>query len=246
MLRLYFSDSKESYVPNTSRSADHDVDVKCVCKIYNHCAKSPHPQIMIVAQRIMTMDKCLVYFVDGVKNMADPVLILILAWGLGVAMQDIHTSEYIAGGEKNPGQKLPRNCRSIFVKLNSTMMTKLCRPSALGGNMPVEYFPAVVAIIGYGMSYASGSCMGTQGKSSTPVIGYVNNLLGTNINSGTEIEYLFINCISKSSSNSLTIAIGVLELLIILAIQIIHTIGSSPSQTQATQRLNSNLRSTAI
>ena len=55
--------------------------------------------------------------------------------------------------------------------------------------MPVEYFPAVVAIIGYGMSYASGSCMGTQGKSSTPVIGYVNNLLGTNINSGTEIEY---------------------------------------------------------
>jgi len=87
--------------------------------------------VMIVAQRIMTMNKCLVYFVDGVKNMADPVLILILAWGLGVAMQDIHTSEFIAG--------------------------------ALGGNMPVQYFPAVVAIIGYGMSYASGSCMGTQG-----------------------------------------------------------------------------------
>ena len=33
--------------------------------------------------------------------------------------------------------------------------------------MPVQYFPAVVAIIGYGMSYASGSCMGTQGELTT-------------------------------------------------------------------------------
>ena len=30
--------------------------------------------------------------------------------------------------------------------------------------MPVKYFPSLVCVIGYTMSYASGSAMGTQGE----------------------------------------------------------------------------------
>lgn len=55
---------------------------------------------MIPVQQITTLNTCFIYFVDGVKNMADPILILILAWGLGIAMKDIHTSKYIAGGKE--------------------------------------------------------------------------------------------------------------------------------------------------
>lgn len=47
----------------------------------------------------MGVSKCAEHFVEGVKGMSEPVMILILAWSLGFAMNDIHTSEYIAGGE---------------------------------------------------------------------------------------------------------------------------------------------------
>lgn len=87
--------------------------------------------VLIPVQRIMGVAKCAEYFVEGVKGMSEPIMILILAWSLGFAMNDIHTSEYIAG--------------------------------ALGENMPVKYFPSLVCLIGYAMSYASGSAMGTQG-----------------------------------------------------------------------------------
>ena len=46
----------------------------------------------------MGVSKCAEHFVEGVKGMSEPIMILILAWSLGFAMNDIHTSEYIAGG----------------------------------------------------------------------------------------------------------------------------------------------------
>ena len=46
----------------------------------------------------MGVSKCVEHFVEGVKGMSEPIMILILAWALGFAMNEIHTSEYIAGG----------------------------------------------------------------------------------------------------------------------------------------------------
>ena len=54
--------------------------------------------------------------------------------------------------------------------LHSRLCTFLNEPAysllfaALGENMPVQYFPSLVCLIGYAMSYASGSAMGTQGS----------------------------------------------------------------------------------
>ena len=53
---------------------------------------------MIPAQRIMGISKCLEHFVEGVKSMSEPMMILILAWALGIAMNNIHTSQFIALG----------------------------------------------------------------------------------------------------------------------------------------------------
>ena len=47
----------------------------------------------------MGLYQCMEHFVEGVKSMTEPNMVIILAWSLGVAMNDIHTSEYISLGE---------------------------------------------------------------------------------------------------------------------------------------------------
>ena len=100
--------------------------------------------IAIPLQRLIPVSKCLEHFVEGAKSSSEPVMILILAWALGIAMSDIHTSDYIA--------------------------------LALGNNMPAKYLPAIVCVIGYVMSYSSGSSLGTQGIVFPLVIPVVLNL----------------------------------------------------------------------
>lgn len=118
--------------------------------------------VMIPAQRIMGLSKCLEHFVEGVKSMSEPMMILILAWALGIAMNNIHTSQFIA--------------------------------LALGDNMPVEYFPALVCVIGYAMSYSSGSSLGTQGIIFPLVIPVIVTL--------TTEEDIYIKTIAAAFSSS--------------------------------------------
>lgn len=118
--------------------------------------------VMIPAQRIMGISKCLEHFVEGVKSMSEPMMILILAWALGIAMNNIHTSQFIA--------------------------------LALGDNMPVEYFPALVCVIGYAMSYSSGSSLGTQGIIFPLVIPVIVTL--------TSEEDIYIKTIAAAFSSS--------------------------------------------
>lgn len=94
--------------------------------------------------------------------MSEPMMILILAWALGIAMNNIHTSQFIA--------------------------------LALGDNMPVEYFPALVCVIGYAMSYSSGSSLGTQGIIFPLVIPVIVTL--------TSEEDIYIKTIAAAFSSS--------------------------------------------
>ena len=65
--------------------------------------------ILIPLQRLIPVSKCLEHFVEGAKSSSEPVIILILAWALGIAMSDVHTSDYIALalGDNMPTRYMP-------------------------------------------------------------------------------------------------------------------------------------------
>ncbi len=52
--------------------------------------------ILLLLQRIVSLDQANKAWVEGVKDILEPTLVLILAWALGSVISDLNTAAYIA------------------------------------------------------------------------------------------------------------------------------------------------------
>ncbi|KAI9226489.1 MAG: Na+/H+ antiporter family-domain-containing protein [Piptocephalis tieghemiana] len=66
--------------------------------IYAALATSILSIILYKVQGILTVADSLLHWTMGIKDVVEPVLILILAWAMGAAMNDLQTAEFIVGG----------------------------------------------------------------------------------------------------------------------------------------------------
>lgn len=61
--------------------------------------------VLLLLQRIITLDQATKAWMEGVKDILDPTLILILAWALGTVIQEVNVAPFIAsvvGSEVKP------------------------------------------------------------------------------------------------------------------------------------------------
>jgi len=87
--------------------------------------------VLILCQRLVPLDQAIAAWVEGVKDVLEPTIILCLAWTLGLVIQLTHVGPLLA--------------------------------RALGSSIPGPLFPTIVMIIGYLMSYGTGTSFGTMG-----------------------------------------------------------------------------------
>ncbi|RKP14897.1 Na+/H+ antiporter family-domain-containing protein [Piptocephalis cylindrospora] len=66
--------------------------------IYAALATSILSIILYKVQGILTIADSLLHWTMGIKDVVEPVLILILAWAMGAAMNDLQTAEFIVSG----------------------------------------------------------------------------------------------------------------------------------------------------
>eukprot|EP01134_Creolimax_fragrantissima_P001228 CFRG1228T1 len=87
--------------------------------------------LMYVTQKLLSMAEIMDSWMDGVKDVLEPTLVLILAWALGAVIQDLGTAGYLV--------------------------------ESLGPSISVQWLPAMVAVIAYIISFATGTSFGTMG-----------------------------------------------------------------------------------
>lgn len=65
--------------------------------------------VMLLVQRIVTLDEATKAWVEGVKDVLDPTLVLVLAWALGTVIAEVNVAQFIATavGDAIPKAFLP-------------------------------------------------------------------------------------------------------------------------------------------
>ena len=122
-------------------------------------------------------------WVEGIKEVMEPLIILLLAWALGAVIAVSYTPSYPLSLSLSlclslsPSLSLPLSpslslclslslSRSLYLSLARSISLSLSQDiqtsnfislSLRGGSLRAEYFPALTTIIGYFMAYTTGS-----------------------------------------------------------------------------------------
>lgn len=87
---------------------------------------------LYLPQKLLSLKEFMESWVEGIKDIMEPLIVLLLAWALGTAIQDIQTNNFFAQALRN-------------------------------GGISIQYLPAIITILGFIMSFATGSAFGTMG-----------------------------------------------------------------------------------
>ena len=90
-------------------------------------------------------------WVEGIKEVMEPLIILLLAWALGAVIAVSYTQSHILLSA------LSLSLPPSFPLSPQDIQTSNFISLSLRGGLPAEYFPALTTIIGYFMAYATGS-----------------------------------------------------------------------------------------
>ena len=98
-------------------------------------------------------------WVEGIKEVMEPLIILLLAWALGAVIAVSYTPSYPLFLPHSLTLFLSLSLtHSISLSLSQDIQTSnFISLSLRGGSLPAEYFPALTTIIGYFMAYTTGS-----------------------------------------------------------------------------------------
>ena len=102
-------------------------------------------------------------WVEGIKEVMEPLIILLLAWALGAVIAVSYTPSYLLSLPPSLSLTLSRSLarslsHSLSLFLSQDIQTSnFISLSLRGGSLPAEYFPALTTIIGYFMAYTTGS-----------------------------------------------------------------------------------------
>jgi len=95
---------------------------------------------LAVGQRLLTLAQAMEAWVAGVQDVLEPCIVLLLAWGLGAVIADVHTADFLAQGLQSG---LPAGWLPFLTTLLAYVISFACGSSF--GTMGIM-FPLVIPL----------------------------------------------------------------------------------------------------
>ena len=114
--------------------------------IWSTCLATVVMVILVKAQRILNIGEVIRAWIEGAKDVMEPMLILLLAWALGDV---INVSAWTL--------TVKENHMNVYICYRIYRLVAFFAQVLKSSNISAKYVPAITTVIGYFMAYCTGA-----------------------------------------------------------------------------------------